>query len=204
MSILISRDMGVRSRPYKVSHGAILVVDDSLTNMEQKLEVFRPVGETAVLERALTRLSAAAAGDNLLRKRLLHDPRALLASHGYSFAPSVRIDVHEERPGSFHLLLPLGDVDENDYVPITLQVLERARRDREFAADLRKQPRRVLESAFGFRLASTVEIAVHQNAPGHLHVILPWEMTAGELSDAELEMVAGGTSHPFRLFPRPK
>jgi hypothetical protein len=173
-------------------------MSDSLDNLEGRLQSFRPWGEALALERALGALAEVAAADVDLRCRLLASPRAVLAEYGLSVPASVRLEVLEEKPGSFHLVLPIAEEREHDYSPAALQILKRARQDSVFEASLLKQPRSIFEATLGYSLPAAMSIGVHKNTPDQFYLVLPPEKSSGELSNADLDMVAGGTS-PFRL-----
>jgi hypothetical protein len=171
---------------------------DSLENLERRLQSFRPWGEARALERALGALAGAAAADADLRRRLLLSPRTVLAEYGFSVPQSLRLEVLEEKPGDFHLVLPIAEGREDDYSPAALQILKRARQDSDFEASLLKQPRSIFEATLGYSLPAAMTIGVHKNTLDELYLVLPAVKSSGELSDADLDMVAGGTS-PFRV-----
>jgi hypothetical protein len=79
---------------------------------------------------------------------------------------------------------------------MTSQVIERATRDPQFRQELLQNPKETLERELGVRLPAGIEIRVVEETPSTLYLILPPQpMQAGqELSDQELEQVAGGWS----------
>jgi hypothetical protein len=70
------------------------------------------------------------------------------------------------------------------------RIIAKAWADDSFKAQLLADPAAVA-AAEGIAIPAGVKIVVHENKPGELHVVLPAKPSA-ELSDAELEGVAGG------------
>lgn len=78
------------------------------------------------------------------------------------------------------------------------QLLARCRTDSTFQARLQADPRRTLAEA-GIALPEGVEVRVLQSTPQRLVLPLPGPLR--ELSDADLEAVAGGAGNPFLSRP---
>ncbi len=74
--------------------------------------------------------------------------------------------------------------------------------DAVFEESLLKQPRSIFEAALGYGLPAAMTIGVHKNTIDQFYLVLPPVKATGELTDADLDMVAGGTS-PFRV-PTPR
>jgi Nitrile hydratase, alpha chain len=79
---------------------------------------------------------------------------------------------------------------------ITSRMIERATGDPQFRQELLQNPRETLERELGVRLPAGIEIRVVEETSSTLYLVLPPQpMQAGqELSDQELEQVAGGWS----------
>ena len=78
------------------------------------------------------------------------------------------------------------------------QLIERATRDPEFRRELIEDPRAVIQREFGIDVPDRVDIRVVEESPTTSYLVLPSPAPeAGqELSDEELEAVAGGWASP--------
>lgn len=75
------------------------------------------------------------------------------------------------------------------------QVIAKAWADEAFKKALMADPRMAVEREFGIKLPSSVNVRVVEETTDNLYLVLPPKNTAaerGELSDLELEAVAGG------------
>jgi hypothetical protein len=73
---------------------------------------------------------------------------------------------------------------------IEVEITKRAMKDADFRKALKKDPKGVIEKEFKVSLPKTLQIQVHEDADNITHLVLP--KAQGELSDGELEAVAGG------------
>lgn len=78
--------------------------------------------------------------------------------------------------------------DRNEAVA---KILERAAKNPEVRAKLLTDPKSVFEETFNITLPDSFKLVVHEETPDNLHIVLPAEKRE-ELSEPELEMVAGG------------
>ena len=74
-------------------------------------------------------------------------------------------------------------------------IIAKATNDEAFREQLLDNPKAALERTLGITFPQAVTIQVHEDTPTMLHVVLPVNSQEGkprELSDAELEYIAGG------------
>jgi len=82
--------------------------------------------------------------------------------------------------------------------PIQEQITAKAMKDETFRQKLLSNPKAAIERALGITVPAGVTIAVHQDTPTTLHLVLPVRALSAagaewsELSDAELEQATGG------------
>ncbi len=83
-----------------------------------------------------------------------------------------------------------GDVEQG--------IIERATRDASFRQQLVSNPRAALESELGMTLPAGVQVQVLEESPSAYYLVLPQAESAGaELSDADLDAVAGGSGNSW-------
>lgn len=78
---------------------------------------------------------------------------------------------------------------------IEQQLTERAQRDPSFRQRLLRDPRGTLAGEFSITIPSSIRLQVLEEDANNLMLVLP--SASGELSDVELESVAGGKSDPL-------
>lgn len=73
------------------------------------------------------------------------------------------------------------------------RLIDRANGDSAFKQLLLSDPRRAVESELGIKVPSTANVKVLQETPDTMYLVLPLDSSSVELSDEQLESVAGGT-----------
>jgi hypothetical protein len=75
------------------------------------------------------------------------------------------------------------------------QIFEQVRTDETFKQRFLQEPKSVL-SEMGIKIPDSVEIKIHQDTPTLKHLVIPADLSANELSESELIMIAGGVMAP--------
>lgn len=76
------------------------------------------------------------------------------------------------------------------------QLIERAWQDEAFRQALLSNPKAVIEAEFGQKLPEDLQIKVLEETPNLMYLVLPMnpdQLTDQDLSDEELDLVAGGS-----------
>lgn len=79
--------------------------------------------------------------------------------------------------------------------PMQDQIIAKAMKEETFRQELLSDPKTVIARELGISVPQGVTIAVHQDTPTTLHLVLPRRAPSAagaELSDAELEQAVGG------------
>ncbi|MBI3866153.1 MAG: NHLP leader peptide family natural product precursor [Planctomycetia bacterium] len=124
------------------------------------------------------------------RDRLIADPDAAAREAGISFPSAAKLVVHEDSSDEVNLVLGGQAV----YLPEeALTLLALAQQDAAFKARLLKDPVTTARAEIGAVLPPSLKVNVFENSESVIHVVLPLAASPeGELSDMELEGVAGG------------
>ncbi len=64
--------------------------------------------------------------------------------------------------------------------------------DPSFRAELVADPRAAVSKLLGLALPDAVQVEVHEETLTHIHLVIPTQSASGEISDDDLELVAGG------------
>jgi Nitrile hydratase, alpha chain len=88
----------------------------------------------------------------------------------------------------------MDDQSSSNRNTVTSQVIDRATRDSAFRQELLQNPKETVERELGVSIPAGIELRVVEETSSTLYLVLPPQpMAAGqELSDRELEQVAGG------------
>ncbi len=134
-------------------------------------------------------------GDEGLKSRLLADPKPVLRSFGLEFPAAVAVQVHENTPSLINAVLPLkpsAPVASSAADPIS-RIVQQAWQDPGFKAKLLSDPKEAAAQS-GLRIPDSVQLKVWENSASVEHLVLPLNPAESELSDTDLEAVAGGTT----------
>ena len=75
---------------------------------------------------------------------------------------------------------------------ITQLIADFARKDPSYRQALLADPKKVLEAQMQQKIPDNVKVKVVEETPDTVYLIAPYVAAAGELSDSDLERVAGG------------
>ena len=121
----------------------------------------------------------------------LANPKKYLLEQGQEIPKDTEVKAYEDTPSLRHFLLPSKGTQLPGEDEPFLQIAKRAMEDSEFKAELLKNPRTVAQE-MGIAIPDGLEIKILDNKPDEINVIVPFNSASGELSDADLEAVAGG------------
>lgn len=133
--------------------------------------------------------------DELLRRRLLSDPRPILKEFGLNIPDTISVQIHENTTTVVNAVLPMkpaARVSLSDADPVQ-RVIERAWNEPAFKSRLLANPNDAARE-MGVKIPAGVSLEIWENSPAVEHMVLPLDPKQSELSDMELEAVAGGSS----------
>jgi hypothetical protein len=144
----------------------------------------------ATVQEALDRIWSDAA----LKRSLLANPKPVLNQLGMDIADNVTVEIHENTPGLINVVLPAKPAEPgslNTADPVA-RLIEHAWQNPAVKAKLLNDPKEAAAEN-GIRLPDSVEVKVWENTATVQHLVLPVNPSSTELSDADLEAVAGGS-----------
>lgn len=139
--------------------------------------------------------------DESLKTKLLNNPKSILAEYGLEFPDSVEVQVHENTHSLMNYVVPQASeipqgLDLEEIEPMAGKVMKLALADEAFKTKLLSDPKSAIAEAMGLMLPESLEIRVYEDTPTVKHLVLPVNPFNSELSDADLELVAGGKLSP--------
>jgi hypothetical protein len=132
--------------------------------------------------------------DEEFKQRFLSDPKSMLTEIGVKIPDSVRIIVHEDSLLVRNFVIPVmsqgNDLNVSD--PLFKKVLQKAKDDENFKTQLLQHPKAVIEKFIGEDLPDSITICIHEDTPTLRNLVISTILSTEELTDQELEAVAGG------------
>jgi hypothetical protein len=142
-------------------------------------------------------LSQKLQSDEDFKNRFVSQPKSILTEMGVNIPDSVQIKVHEDTAKVRNFVIPVKSADENEATasnPLFRKAISRAFANREFKSQLLQNPKNAIAELTGESLPADLDIYVHENTPTLKHLVIFVDSESEELSEAELESVAGGVS----------
>lgn len=144
--------------------------------------------------------------DEDFKNRFIAHPKAILAEVGVKVPDSlVKVEVHEDGPNLRNYVLPRKEQLERYNLegqnPIISQVIQQTLADDAFKARLLQNPKVCIKEATGEDVPDALTICFHEDTPTVKHLVIPANLTNEELSDSQLEMVAGGIAASIPIEP---
>ena len=150
------------------------------------------------LQKEIAELLAQKGQDEAFRKQVLQDPVGTLKGAGIDIPGGMTIEVHQNTPDTVHAVLPVQEEGVLEgwkkISPPGAKVIEKAWNDPEYKKRLFGNPREAFAEIAGITPPAQWRLIGHENTSSELHFVLPYTAEKGELSDADLEQVAGGKS----------
>lgn len=161
-----------------------------------------------------TLLATRAIKDANYRQALLNNPGPILERElGHDGAAHIKLFSHQEKPGSLTYIInynpalpqsaPNIHINQDDSLEAIL--VKKAWKDPKYRQELLADPKSKLAEVIGEPVPPTLDFKVFEESRDNLHLRIPVEAlqvqeeaeSDGELSEAELEGVAGGTWSEF-------
>lgn len=135
--------------------------------------------------------------DPEFKKKLLANPKPVLAELGIGVPAGRDVRMWENTPQEMNFVLPNKADMPPGFDPETAnavvgKVIKKAWNDASFKAKLLADPRRAVADAVGVELPAALHVRVHEDTPALSNMVLPVNPAAEDLSDADLEGIAGG------------
>ncbi|VEP18765.1 hypothetical protein H1P_90012 [Hyella patelloides LEGE 07179] len=127
------------------------------------------------------------------REDFMTEPKSYLEKQGLEIPENVLVSAYADTSSQYYLVLPPDgtEIPENDN-PET-KIIGRALQDSVYKARLLENPQAAAEE-IGIELLDSMTIIVLQDSEDQMHFVIPVNPSDSELSEADLETIAGGAS----------
>jgi hypothetical protein len=116
------------------------------------------------------------------------------------------VEVHEDTTTVRNFVIPVKSADEDESIasnPLFRKAIAKAHRDANFKSQLLQNSKSAIAELTGESLPQDLDICVHENTSTLRHLVIFVDYASEELSEAELESVAGGVATDKIKFPNP-
>jgi hypothetical protein len=152
-------------------------------------------GNMEAAQKNYDKVVAKAWSDEEFKRTLIADPESVLKENGVEVPEGMEIKVVENTDKLVHVTLPPkpkeGELSDQDLQNVT--GVAKAWFDEEFKRKLMADPKSVLKEN-GVEVPEGIEIKVVENTNKLVHITLAQFVEEGELSDQDLQNVAGGVN----------
>ena len=134
------------------------------------------------------------------KQAFLSNPKAYLEGEGEQIPDSMKVVAYEDTPTQVHVVIPAPGTEipqEALQGNKIAQALEKASTDPAYKAKLSENPQ-AAASDLGIDVPEHIKIQVLENTPDKVNIVLPFNPATAELSDADLEAIAGGKDDTAR------
>ncbi|MFA9202186.1 MAG: NHLP leader peptide family RiPP precursor [Candidatus Nanopelagicaceae bacterium] len=151
-------------------------------------------------------LSQRLQNDEDFKNRFVSQPKSILTEMGVNIPDAVQVEVHEDTTTVRNFVIPVKSADEDESIasnPLFRKAVVKAHADANFKAQLLQNPKSAIAQLTGESLPQDLDICVYENTSTLRHLVIFVDSASEELSEAELESVAGGVATEKIKFPGP-
>lgn len=151
-------------------------------------------------------LSQRLQNDEDFKNRFVSQPKSILTEMGVNIPDAIQVEVHEDTATVRNFVIPVKSTDEDESIasnPLFRKAVVKAHADTNFKSQLLQNPKTAIAQLTGESLPQDLDICVHENTPTLRHLVIFVDSAREELSEAELESVAGGVAIDKIKFPGP-
>ena len=149
-----------------------------------------------------------AQSDATFKQELLHNPKAVLTKElGANIPENVELKVLEETQSTHWLVIPkTGGTDtatKGEAEDPIAQLIARASQDAALKQELLNSPKTVIQRELGISLPDETDVKAVEETDNSAYIVLPVlpvDSDSEELSEEQLEAVAGGTALAITVY----